>query len=142
MRDLPGANKTDHLKSIMARIDKSNALGRNMEKLGAAGDVVSFIGTGIKTAEHLNKVHEKGQAARSTALGGLNLGLDEVTRLIKKGKISSAMAEKLIRDISANFDNENSGAWVEEFRETYFEGLMGFKDTLVGLAGPAGTYIL
>jgi len=109
-----------------------------MDKLGAAADVVSAIGTGIKTAERLNKVHENGQLNRATALEGLNVQLDEIIRLVKKGKISDAMAEKLIKDISASFDEEVAGGGVREFIDTKIEALVGFKETLVGLAGPVG----
>ena len=138
LRDPPGVTKTNFLDDVLTRKHKADKLADNMDKLGKAADVLSAVGTSIKTAESLNKVHERGQMGRKTALQGLNTRLDEVIRLVKKGKISDEMAEKLIKDISASFDDEISGAWAREFIDTKIEALKSIKETLVGLAGPVG----
>ena len=141
VRSSPGntRNKDKLLRKLWRDIDQADKLAKNMDKLGKAGDSLSAGATAIKTAKRLNKVHERGQAGRATALEGQNVQLDELNQLIKgirKGKISAAMAEKLFKDIQASFDDEVFGAGFRELIDTKIEALVGFKETLVGLAGP------
>ncbi len=64
--------------------------------------------------------------------------MDEIIALVKKGKISDAMAEKLIRDIANNTDNQVWDVYWKEETDTQIEALKALKETFVGLAGPVG----